>query len=91
MKLFESEHFDFKEWQQAFEMYSEMERQFPNQVQFVISSFWCTSGYWVEPLNTPLTPLDQYYAGASVYDLKTRIEKEIAKAQKEQRMPHLIF
>lgn len=91
MKLFESEYYEFTQWKDAFSKYYELEKQFPNKVQLVISSHFCTSGYWVEPLNTTITPLDERYSGISVNQLEDRVRKEIEKAAKQGRLPHLTF
>lgn len=90
-RLFNSEQFDFKDWELAFKEYYDKEKQFPNQVCLVISTHPHSSGYWIEPLNLPTSHLDFRYSGISVKELEDRVKKEIERATKQHRSPHLMY
>lgn len=86
-----SEHFDFSEWEAAFDHYCKMEAEHGvDMVQFVCSQHPYTSGYWVEPAGCECSVGDDLIPAERVTELREKVKMEIEKAKAEDRTPKFV-
>jgi hypothetical protein len=80
----ETKFFEFNQWREAFEYWHQQQQQHQD-MQLVISTGTCTSGYWVERRGLELINGDHLYTGDGVLALEKRVTDEIALAVQEGR------
>ena len=84
-------HFEFYRWREAFDYYEQCCDLYGiDKVQFILSTHWCTSGYWIEPIGNKLGELSDRYNYNEVFELKKRIEGEINRATKGGGSPQFV-
>lgn len=72
-------HFDFNDWELAFKTWHENLPIYGDEMQFVISEHFYTSGYWIEAKGKNITKTDNVYLGDEVLELEKRVRAGIAK------------
>lgn len=86
MEKFGQIFFTTDKWKDAFQCWDDNQHLYEGKIQFVISTNFFTSGYWIETIGNPLTQGDLLYnTNEKVQALRTRIELEIEKAKTEER------
>lgn len=88
---FPQQNFLFKDWEEAFKVYSEMYKIYGDEIQFVVDWNPYTSGYWIEKSGTELGGSARVYNHKQVIRLKSKIKKEIELAELELRSPRFVY
>lgn len=87
----EDTHFDFLDWEKAFQYYDEVVAEYgQDAVQFVVSEHPHTSGYWIESAGCETSVGDQIVPSEQVKDFEERVRIEIDLAKKKDRLPKFI-
>jgi len=84
-------HFEFKDWQAAFDKWYQNHADYGEHIQFVVSYGTYNSGYWIEKRGTELGNSARVYTHKQVIALKSRIKREIKKAEIEGRHPKFVL
>lgn len=83
-------HFDFADWEKAFQVWRETEPIYGDNMQMVISTK-AYPGYWIEVKGKHLMAGDHLYVGAEVYALEERVKAVIKIAEEKGNEPGLIL
>lgn len=88
---FQSQEFEFNQWEAAFACYFKMVEQFgAENVQFVMSSHPYTSGYWVEQAGCKVSLDDTVFPHDKVAFLRDHVQQEISTAAVTGHHPKFI-
>ena len=82
--------FEFNEYESAFKCWKENQSIYGDDIRFIISTHFNTSGYWIESKEYTLCETDLVYVGNEVLELEKRIINEIKLAKTEVRTPKFI-
>jgi len=85
--------YDFSEYLKCFEDYNAAVKKYgAGKIQLVISTHWCSEGYWIEPRGNEINKETDYvYTGSQVDRLFKRVSKGIEKAKAAKKEPGLIL
>ena len=74
-------NFEFKDWKDAFDCWYDNYKNYGDNIQFVVCQNSYTSGYWIEKLGTELGSSSRVYNHKQVIALKSRVKKQIKRAE----------